>query len=79
MLVCEKLRVAGIFTRQAAAVLYAMALNGINYEAARDAYADFAGLAPEQLQAALCYDTLKAGYDISPGELFAQLLGEVRP
>lgn len=78
MSVCEKLRVAGIVTRQAAAVLYAMALHDISYAAARDAYADFMGIAPEQLQAALCYDTLKAGYDGSPEELFSQLIGEVR-
>jgi hypothetical protein len=79
MSVCEKLRVAGIVTRQAAAVLYAMALNDISYEAARDAYADYMGIASEQLQAALCYDTLNAGHDISPEELFSQLMGEVRP
>lgn len=77
MAVCEKLRQIGIVSRPSAAVLYAMAENGLSYEEARDTYAEFAGRAPEQVQATLCYDVLKAGFDGMPAQIFVELLGEV--
>ena len=73
---CEALRQTGIVSRAAGMVLYAMAAEGLSYEAARDAYAEFVGVAPEQLQAALCYDVLKAGLDGMPAAIFEELLKE---
>lgn len=76
MTCCEKLRERGVVSKQASMVLYAMAAEGLSYEAARDAYADFTGQAPEQLQASLCYDVLRAGLDGMPAALFAEMIGE---
>lgn len=57
-------------------VLYAMALEGLSYEEARDVYAEYSGQAPEQLQASLCYDVLRAGLDGMPSALFTEMIGK---
>ena len=76
MSICEMLRARGIVTKSAAMVLYAMVAEGLTYEAARDAYAEYVGEAPERLQSALCYEVLRAGLDRSPAAIFAEIAGE---
>lgn len=76
MAVCERLRQKGLVSKAAAMVLYAMAAEGLSYEAARNAYAEWTDQAPEQVQAVLCYDVLKAGLDGMPGGLFEEMVGE---
>lgn len=76
MTVCEKLRQKGIVSKAAAMVLYAMAAEGLSYEAARDAYAEWTDQAPERVQSQLCYDVLLAGLDGSPASLFEEMAGK---
>ena len=74
--ICERLRKVGLCSRAAAMVTYAMAVEGLTYEAARDVYAEWIGEAPERLQADLCYDVLQAGHEVSPAKLLGDLIGE---
>ena len=76
MTVCEKLRARGLVSKPAAMVLYAMVAEGVTYEAARDAYAEYVGEAPERMQSTLCYDVLRAGLEESPAAIFAEMAGE---
>ena len=55
-----------------------MVTNGLTYEQARDFYAEFLHTSPEQAQAALCYATLRAGFDGMPGEILTALAEEVK-
>ena len=58
-------------------VLYGMAAEALAYQEALEGAADFLGEARERLQAALCYDLLRAGYEVSPAELLESLVWEV--
>ena len=77
MAICEILRARGLVSKAAAMVIYAMVTEGLSFEAARDAYAAFVDDAPERVQSVLCYDVLRAGFDMMPAELFREIVGEV--
>lgn len=76
MAICERLRRKGIVYKAAAMVLYAMVTEGVSYEVARDAYADWIGTEPEKLQSMLCYAVLKAGLEGSPARILEEMAGE---
>lgn len=59
-------------------IAFVMADLGVSYTEARDGYAEWAGTAPEQVQAGLCYDTLSAGFDGMPMQILTDLVEEVR-
>lgn len=79
MAIWERLRQRGIVSQAASMIIYAMVTESVSYQVARDGYADWCGRAREQVQADLCYDVLKAGYDTMPAQLFAEIIGEVGP
>ena len=67
----------GLQSRACLLVLYGMAAEALPYQEALEAAADFLGEAKERLHAALCYDLLRAGYEVSPAELLEGLVWEV--
>lgn len=72
--ICRHTDARGLLSRAAVMVLYAMAAEGVTYEEARNAYAEWIGEPPERLQADLCYDILRAGYEVPPAKLFAEII-----
>ena len=59
----------GLRYKAASMILYAMAVEALTYEEARDIYAEWVGDAPERVQASLCYEVLSAGMEIPPVKL----------
>lgn len=68
----------GLRHRAASMILYAMAVEALTYEEARDIYAEWVGVAPERVQSSLCYDVLSAGMEIPPAKLLGDFLEELK-
>ena len=75
--VTEWLRGEGLQSRAAAYVLYAMAAEGLTYQAALQAYAEFIDDAPQRVHAQICYAILCTQYECGP-ETFLQTFLEER-
>lgn len=74
--VTEWLRDEGLCSRAAAYILYAMAAEGLNYQTALRAYAEFINDAPERVHAQICYAILCTNYDVGPETFLQTFLDE---
>ena len=70
----DYLAAKGLRYKAASMILYAMAVEALTYEEARDIYAEWVGDAPERVQASLCYEVLSAGMEIPPAKLLGDFL-----